>query len=58
MCMEKGEEVKTAVKLLEGLIYLLEMHCNYICTSSNCIDCNIHYVRDKLTEIITLLNEE
>jgi len=56
--MEKGEEVKTAVKLLEGLIYLLEMHCNYICTSSNCIDCNIHYVRDKLTEIITLLNEE
>jgi len=51
------EEVKTAIKILEVLIYELDMHCNDVCTSTNCIDCSVPYVRDKLAEVIDLLNK-
>ena len=54
----ESKEVKTAIRILEDLIYELETFCNDICNANNCYDCNIHYVMDKLMEIITLLNGE
>jgi len=53
--MTLGVEVKKAIEILEELIDELEMHCNDICNATNCIDCRVHYVRDRLVEIITLL---
>ena len=56
--MNVSVEVKKALEILEELIDELEIHCNYICNATNCIDCRVHYVRDRLVEIITLLGGE
>ena len=52
------EEVKTVIKILEALIYELDTYCNDVCTSNNCIDCSVPYVRDKLVDVIRLLGGE
>jgi len=53
----KYKEIETAIRILEDLIYELETFCNDICHSDTCYDCNIPYVIDKLTEVVSLLGE-
>jgi len=56
--MNVSEEVKKALEIIEECIHELEIHCKYICDATNCIDCRVHVVKDRLVEIITLLKEE
>jgi len=55
--MLSKDELEEIIGILDDMIIELETFCNDICDCDSCIDCNIHYVMDKLAEVIELLRE-